>query len=570
MEESSAIESFLKITSKKSLAIYLGVKYKSLAYQLYKLTDSDKYVEFEIGKRSGGKRHIIAPNSGIKFIQKNLANILLQIYPEKKCVHGYSKDKSIKTNACVHVNRKHVLNIDLNDFFPSINFGRVRGMFKSHPFNFNDEVATALAQICCYKGRLPQGAPTSPIISNFICRRLDNQLLMLSKSLKVTYSRYADDITFSTNILPIPAQIGTIINNNYLLSQDIINIVESNGFSINENKTRFATKKHRQEVTGLVVNKFVNVKRTYVRHVRAMLNAWEKYGISEAAVEHFGKYNYKNKSSQYIELAFQNELVGKIGYIGMIRGKDDFIYKKLYQRIKVLNPDVKLSVIQKESELIDLPIIFGEGKTDWKHLKAALDYFHLNGKYLDINFTFKMYEDGMQMNNSELLKICQSTPKTNLHKNKILCVFDRDTNEINKSVCDGNLNYKNWGNNVYSILLPIPKHRVFEKICIEHYYNDDEIKICNEKGYRLFLSNEFNKDTGKHETDDLIYVNRNYLNADYPRIIDDKVFSGDGVNKALSKKAFADLILNKNPAFAKIQFEHFADIFDLLQIIMKT
>lgn len=565
------IEKFLAIKTKQDLAACLGVEYKVLAYNLYKLRDEDKYIEFEIKKRKSGTRLIIAPNSGIKFIQENLSNFLLNIYPTKKCVNGYVKDKGIRNNALIHIRRKYIINIDLKDFFPSINFGRVRGIFKSYPFNFDDTISTALAQICCYKGFLPQGAPTSPIISNFICRKLDNKLMDLSQKGRFVYSRYADDITFSTNIIPIPKEIGTIENNVLVLSDELSNIINNNGFRINSSKTRFASKFNRQEVTGLIVNKFPNVKRNYIRHVRAMLHAWEKYGINSAAKEHFEKYNYKYKKTTQIELSYLNEIVGKIGYIGMIRGKDDFIYKKLYQRIKQLCPNVKLSIIQKASDLSENPIIYGEGKTDWKHLKSALDYYHSKGEYIDLQLSFENYKDGLEMNNTELMKICEGLSKTNFHQTKIICLFDRDDKSINKKACENGNLYKHWGHNVYSALLPIPNHRKFDEICIEHYYNDDEITIADKKGRRLFLSTEFDKNTGHHLTEKLFFYKKNYLKPIYPRIIENSVVNPEtGDSKAMSKNKFADYIINKDGLFENIKFEHFRHIFDMLNEIIKN
>lgn len=568
MEESLA-QKFLSISSKEDLAEILGVKYSVLVFNLYKLSDEEKYIEFKIKKRTKGTRTIIAPNSGIKFIQKNLSNVLLEIYPNKKCVHGYVKKKGIKTNAIAHVNKKTLINIDLKDFFPSINFGRVMGLFKSYPFNFSDTIAVTIAQICCYKGFLPQGAPTSPIISNLICRRLDNELIDLSIKGRFIYTRYADDITFSTNILPIPAELGEIKEYKLSLSTEIKRIIKENGFGINQSKTRYATRYNRQEVTGLVVNQFPNVKRNYVRHVRAMLHSWEKYGINNAAKEHFEKYNYKNKKPGQIELSFQYELVGKIGYIGMIRGKDDKIYKKLYYRIKKLNPQVKLSIVQKESELSGLPIVYGEGKTDWKHLLAALRKFQTNGEFLDLEIYIKQYNETFEMNNSELLKVCQSISKINEHKTKIICLFDRDDKKYVKVASEDGMNFKHWGNNVYSALLPIPKHRDFDEICIEHFYYDTDLLKTDSNGRRLFLSTEFAQDTGRHATEDLTYVNKSSLRAKHPRIIDNKVFSANGSNVALAKNSFADYILNQEAPFDNVNIENFRDIFVLFKTISK-
>src|SRR5699024_7070708 len=110
---------------------------------------------------------------------------------------GFIPGKSIITNARIHRNKRLVVNIDLKDFFPSFHFGRVRGFFeKNKYFLLSREVSTIIAQLTCYKGSLPQGAPTSPIITNLICQILDYKLLKIAKKYKTDYSRYADDLTF--------------------------------------------------------------------------------------------------------------------------------------------------------------------------------------------------------------------------------------------------------------------------------------------------------------------------------------------------------------------------------------
>jgi RNA-directed DNA polymerase len=563
------IDEFLAISDKKEIAKILGVEYKILAYNLYKISPEEKYKTFEIKKRNGKSRKIIAPNSGIKFIQTNLSKILLEIYKAKSSTHGFLKERSIKTNALPHVKKRIVINLDLENFFPAINFGRVRGIFLTWPFNFPETIATILAQICCFEGCLPQGAPSSPIISNYICRKLDNCLLKFAKKNRLTYTRYADDITFSTNLREIPKGIGVIKENKLIISEELNNIITSNGFSINIEKIRYAFSENRQEVTGLIVNSFPNINRKYIRHVRAMLHAWEEFGIEAAAKEHFSKYNYKNKTPKLIELSFQNELVGKIGFIGHIRGKDDDIYHKLYKRIKKINPDVKLSFVKKMRRDSNVPIIYGEGKTDWKHLEAALKFFNTKGEYIDLNITFMNYQEHLEMNNKELMKICEGNAKTGFYDQKLICLFDRDDQKINKKAVENNFEFKHWGNNVYSALLPIPSHRDFNEICIEHYYSDEDIKTMNDKGRRLYLSNEFNKSTRMHLIDcELMYINKNFLQATYPRIIEYGVLNESGKNIALSKNAFADNCLSREGNFSKISFENFSEIFDLIRKII--
>lgn len=564
------IQEFLTIETKRELAQVLGIEYKILIYNLYKIPDAKKYLEFEIQKRNGGKRKICAPNSGIKYIQRILSQILLQIYPVKSCVHGFVREKGITSNSSKHINKKFLINIDLENFFPSINFGRVRGIFKSHPFNFNNIISTVLAQICCFNGTLPQGAPTSPIMSNYVCRKLDNRLMRFAKENRLTYSRYADDITFSTNVYPLPKKFGIIKDYKITLSKEITDIIERNDFKLNNSKIRYATKFNRQEVTGLVVNKFSNINRKYLHNVRAMLNAWEKYGLEKAATEHFTKYNHYKRTPDDEKITFEKILVGKIGFIGMVRGRDNSIYQKLVLRIKKLYPDVKLSVILKDENTDDKPIIFGEGKTDWKHLKAALINLQDLGFYKDLEITFKDYPNNLQINNDGLLDICKGASKASLHKNKIICVFDRDVSSVVTQVTGKNNTFKNWGNNVFSFALPIPTHRQFEEICIEHYYEDDEIKTSDNNGRRLFLSNEFDMKSGRHISDDYNYTDTNRLKKIYPFIIENKVYNNKSENVALPKDDFANNILNKKKPFDNFSFEKFKKIFDIIEKIIKT
>jgi len=562
---------FLQISTKRELASQLGVEYKVLMFNLHVLKFEDKYKVFEVKKRNGKSRTIIAPDSGLKFIQENLSKILLAIHQAKFCAHGFLKDRNIKTNALPHVKKKIVINIDLENFFPSINFGRVRGIFMSHPFTFSENIATALAQICCYDGYLPQGAPSSPIISNYICRRLDNQLLKFAKRNKLSYTRYADDITFSTNLKAIPNAVGEISDGNLIISEELNEIISANGFEVNKEKVRYAYKNNRQEVTGLIVNSFINVNRKYIRHVRAMLHAWETFGIEAAAEEHFEKYNYKNKPRLNIELSFQAELVGKIGFIGHIRGKGDKIYKRLYERIKNLNPEVILSIVERAGDASDVPIVYGEGKTDWKHLKAALSYFKSIGQFTDLDISFDTYKDIPEMNNTELMKLCEGLAKVKFHKVKIICLFDRDNTKTNNKASVNNSNFKLWGNNVYSALLPVPQHRKFNEICIEHFYSDKDIQTKDSKGRRLYLSTEFDKETRKHLTEDeLIYANKYLLRAKFPKIIDSNVFNENGKNVALSKNSFADNCLEAKGDFSKISFEKFKVVFEMLEEIINN
>ena len=156
--------------TKRRLSKIIGIKLKKITYILFVKKDN-LYTEFQIPKNNGKFRNISAPNKYLKIIQKKLKEVLEECYNEiqinKNASHGFLKNKSIYTNSNFHKNKRYVLNIDLKDFFPSINFGRVRGFFiKNKNFQLNEEVATLIAQIACYNNQLPQGSPSSPIISN--------------------------------------------------------------------------------------------------------------------------------------------------------------------------------------------------------------------------------------------------------------------------------------------------------------------------------------------------------------------------------------------------------------------
>ena len=188
-------------------------------------------------------------------------------------------------------------------------------------YNCNQEVATVLAQICCHENQLPQGAPTSPILSNMICAKLDSDLQRLAKRNQCIYTRYADDITFSTSRIRFPSRLiwFSYENEELILGRELRNTIEDNGFVINESKVRLQPIYKRQEVTGIIVNEKLNVNRKYIRQVRAVLHAWEKYGIENAEKDFFKKYD-KHKYYPPRENTFKEIIKGRIEFIGFLEG----------------------------------------------------------------------------------------------------------------------------------------------------------------------------------------------------------------------------------------------------------
>ena len=217
-------------------------------------------------------------------------------------------------------------------------------MLISKPYSVPESVATALAQICCHNNQLPQGAPTSPVLSNMICRRMDYELTSLAKKYHSVYSRYADDITFSSNWPVFPKGIGVaefeVHGGATIPGDELVAVINRNGFQINNLKTRLQGRSRRQTVTGVVVNTKVDLPRGYVRDLRGMLHAWEKYGLKAAQETFEKKYFRRELRAPFIPGPNLPDVIGgKISYLGFIRGRGDPLYIRLRDWFKTLDSD---------------------------------------------------------------------------------------------------------------------------------------------------------------------------------------------------------------------------------------
>lgn len=204
----------------------------------------------------------------------------------------------------------------------------------------------------------------------------------------------------------------------------------------------------------------------------------------------------------------------------------------------------------------DKNLIITEGKTDWKHIKRAFEKLGKSG-----NFEFLEYENEIEMGDKNLLQFCQQVSKLE-RKHKIICVFDRDNNDILK-VHSGSES-KNWGNNVHSILIPIPKHRKNTPfISIEHYYSDSEIKTIDKEGRRLYIGNEFSKKSTTSKCGMFFCIEKDKLGDESIKIIDLNVFRIDDENKniAMTKNNFSNYILNDDEHFKNHSYKEFEKIF---------
>lgn len=335
----------------------LGMPYEQVSKIIY---PKPRYKHFSLQKKSGGLRGIEAPLRQLKELQRLLLNYLRKLsHPAKSCVHGFEVGRSIVSNAQAHCDTKttFVLNVDLENFFPSISFYRVRGVFLARPFDFSFEVATVVAHLCCTERRLAQGAPTSPFVSNLICRNLDKAFQALARRHRVIYTRYCDDLTFSfksANAERLPAPFCTFDGENLVLGEDVERVIAENGFLINQKKSRISSKYRRQEITGLTVNEFPNVRRRFIDQIRGALSSWEKYGY-EAAHNAWLARTYRRELRTGATPSLLMNLYGRLLYLKMVRGGDDEIYCRLAHRFneQLLKPSLRLPSLPRS-----LPIEF--------------------------------------------------------------------------------------------------------------------------------------------------------------------------------------------------------------------
>lgn len=322
------ISSKQKLSNMEELCKKMNINYKFFKYVLFK--KKDLYKTFYIPKKDG-YREINVPCDELKKIQKIIKEYIEQEYlknnPFPPCVKGFLKNESIVTNAMVHYKAIHILTIDLENFFPSIHFGRIRGLFLGKPFYFSKDVATLLAKVACKDGKLPQGSPLSPLLSNFICYKLDYSLNNLAKKYNCKYTRYADDITISTTRLTMPIEIAYINKENEVkLSENIEKIISENSFYINKNKTKIMYLNYRQEVTGLIVNEKVNVPKTFIKKLRSELNYYKHKKYKE-----YGRklLNLEITDEEKIKEICRKHIAGKLNYLKMVRGKTDKVFFKI-------------------------------------------------------------------------------------------------------------------------------------------------------------------------------------------------------------------------------------------------
>jgi RNA-directed DNA polymerase len=332
----------------------MQIDLKALQYLAYnrKVSKVNHYHTFEVAKKSGGKRKISAPKPKLKEIQTWILENILNKIPNNEEAHGFIKERSIVTNANLHTNKDIVISIDLKNFFPTITHKRVKGLF--HKMGYSEQLSTIFSLLCTHaevdeidldgvtyyvhssERKLPQGSPASPAISNLIVYKMDKKISGLAKKLNFTYTRYADDMSFSTT------------RENYDNVSRLLfyskKIIESEGFVIHPDKIHIMRKGMQQKVTGVVVNEKMNIDRIQLKKFRALLHNIETIGWKD------------QKWGKAIHLI--NAIDGYINYVYMVNPEKGKVFKQKVKDIlkKHGQPNIaKTQVVEKE-DIIHKPI----------------------------------------------------------------------------------------------------------------------------------------------------------------------------------------------------------------------
>lgn len=543
---------FHDIETRNQLAEYLDIPRSTLTYILYIKNVNSYYTSFEIPKRNGETRQIRAPRGPLKSIQEKLASALWEYKTEieKQGIyhlisHGFERKKSIITNAKPHRNKRFVLNLDLENFFDSFHFGRVRGFFeKNRVLPLPHEVATVIAQLTCFEGSLPQGAPTSPIITNLICRIMDKRLIKIVQKYKLYYTRYADDLTFSTN-----DKLFLENKNEFLL--ELESEIISAGFKINNKKTRLQCKDSRQTVTGLVVNKKLNVSHAYYKTTRAMAHSFYSRGeftidgesgtmaqlegrfsfITQIDKYNLGldkrKINFRElngREKEYQKFLFYKYFLGIHAPLIVTEGKTDIIYmrsalKNLYEKYprlitrntesdfvfriaflkKTTNMENFLGIQQNGADTMQTIYKYFTGKEETKK-KSIYEYFNEVGAFKPRMPVFLLFDNELQTKTKPLYKFMNS-------------VFKKDNIGQNKEKLRNDCYLKlPEARKLYLLTIPLTGDRKESEI--EHLFSKEVLEM-EIKGKKFGLCKQGEEGECYDKKDFARYVSSNYQNIDF-------------------------------------------------------
>lgn len=278
------------------------------------------YRHFTRKKRDGGTRDIFTPRARLKEVQRHILDDFLHRVRLNSHAQGFRRKRSIITNAARHIDKNIVIKMDAKEFFPSITFQRVSGMFAS--LGYPRQVSVLLTKLVTHRGRLPIGAPTSPAISNIVCRRMDKRFARLGEKMGFDYSRYADDLTISSNNKKLTKMIPFFKE-----------IMRDEGFEVKEAKMRILRNSGRQKVTGIVVNKKRNIERKEIKKLRAVIHNCKHKDIRQEAITWAKREKKLDDPYAYTLREFKSSLLGKINFVKSVNPE---MGGKLFQQVTAL------------------------------------------------------------------------------------------------------------------------------------------------------------------------------------------------------------------------------------------
>lgn len=283
------------------LASFFEISYKQLFRAVRNCNKTYRYVT--IKKKNGNDRMLLVPCKQLKQLQKIILRRILNKIPVSEYATAYKKGAMLYDNASPHTNKKYILKIDITDFFNSIYFTTVyRDVFRDY---YSEQISYMLTKLCCKDDFLPQGAPTSPALSNLVLKDFDDYIGRWCKRRGVTYTRYCDDMTFSSDE-PI-----------YYIHKKVKDELDRLGFDLNEKKTVFVSNAKRQSVTGLTVNEKVTVSKDYKRKLRQEVHYALKFGFEDAIMKSNNRNFIVAGNDEELPdaLKYKNTLVGRVNFV---------------------------------------------------------------------------------------------------------------------------------------------------------------------------------------------------------------------------------------------------------------
>lgn len=283
-------------------------EHQQMVRRLYQLSNHThlNYYPVLIPKRSGGFRRLDVPMERIKFYQDKILEEILSRMPVHPCAKAYVKGSTLRDAALPHVGKPLVVKLDIHDFYGSVTFGMVyRRVFGED--RYPKKVGMILANLCCCRGVLPQGAPTSPAISNLVMVPLDEAIFAWCQPRGIAYTRYSDDLTFSGDFDP-----GELI-------REVRGILSRDGFRLNREKTQIIRQGQRQIVTGVVVNEKAQLPASYRRSIRQEVHYCRKFGVREHILrsdqtDYIRPNDYSRDGKRVLQRRYLLHLLGQISY----------------------------------------------------------------------------------------------------------------------------------------------------------------------------------------------------------------------------------------------------------------